>query len=157
DLSGNPSFRELLARVREVTLGAYDHQDIPFEKIQEEFQTGRQQGGRLNIQVFFALLNAPLSALELSGLAVSRMDIESVNSKFELGLYVMESAEGIGGRLEYSTELFDAGTVARLIEDYRTLLEALAENPEIDVASLSGLIEEDALLLDDFNADLEAM
>jgi acyl carrier protein len=156
DLSGNPSFRELLARVREVTLGAYDHQDLPFEKIQEEFQT-RGHAGRLNIQVFFALLNAPLSALELAGLAVTRLDIDTVNSKFELGLYVVESAEGIGGRLEYSTELYDAGTVARFLEDYRTLLEAVGENPEIDLASLSGLIEEDALLLDDFNADLEAM
>ncbi|HEV2704407.1 MAG TPA: condensation domain-containing protein, partial [Pyrinomonadaceae bacterium] len=156
DLSGAPSFRELLARVREVTLGAYDHQDLPFEKIQEEFQT-QGHSGRLNIQVFFALLNAPLSALELEGVAVTRLDIDTVNSKFELGLYVMESAAGIGGRLEYSTELYDAATIARLLEDYRTLLEAVGENPEIDIASLSGLIEEDALLVEDFNADLEAM
>jgi non-ribosomal peptide synthetase component F len=153
-MSGNPSFRELLARVREVTLGAYDHQDLPYEKILEEVQRERHAGQRPSMQVFFALLNAPLSALELSGLSVERLDIQSDTSKFELEFVLMESSLDIGGRLEYSTELFDVSTIERMLEDYRALLEAAVENPDLDLASLSGLIEEDARLLDDFNANI---
>ncbi len=106
------------------------------------------------MQVFFALLNAPLSALELSGLSVERLDIQSETSKFELEFVLMESSLDIGGRLEYSTELFDVSTIERMLEDYRALLEAAVENPDLDLASLSGLIEEDARLLDDFNTNI---
>jgi hypothetical protein len=158
DLSGNPSFRELLARVREVTLGAYDHQDLPFEKILEEVQRERHAEERLTLGVFFQLLNAPRSSLELPGLTVERLDIESDTSKLELNFSLMESAEGggIGGRLEYSTDLFDAMTIDRMMTGYRTLLEAVAENPDADLEALAGLVEGDALMLDDFNADIEA-
>jgi amino acid adenylation domain-containing protein len=158
DLSGNPSFRELLARVREVTLGAYDHQDLPFEKILEEVQRERHAEERLTLGVFFQLLNAPQSSQELPGLTVERLDIESDTSKLELNFSLMESAEGggIGGRLEYSTDLFDAMTIDRMMTGYRTLLEAVAENPDADLEALAGLVEGDALMLDDFNADIEA-
>src|SRR5205814_2303115 len=103
DLSGNPSFREVLGRVREVCLGAYAHQDLPFEKLVEELQPQRDLSYTPLFQVMFALQNAPREALQLSGLTLSSLEVENQTAKFDLTLFIWEEGEGLSGALEYNT------------------------------------------------------
>jgi amino acid adenylation domain-containing protein len=128
DLSGNPSFRELLRRVREVTLEAYAHQDLPFEKLVEELQPERELSHSPLFQVMFVLQNAPAATLKLPGLSVSLIDRHNQTAKFDLLLSMVEDASHLTGSLEYSTDLFEAGTIERLLDNFQILLEtAVAE------------------------------
>lgn len=129
-LQGNPSFRELLARVREVALGAYAHQDLPFEKLVEEFQPVRDLSRNPMFQVMFILQNAPASALELANLSLNLVDVDAGLAKFDLTLTLEETANGIAGNFEYNTGLFDAATIDRMAGHFQTLLEAIVANPE---------------------------
>ena len=105
DFSGNPTFKELLARVREMALGAYAHQDLPFEKLVEELQPERSLSHSPLFQVMFVLQNAPSTALTFEGLSVSPVRIEAETAKFDLTLSMSETEEGFRGSLEYSTDL----------------------------------------------------
>jgi amino acid adenylation domain-containing protein/non-ribosomal peptide synthase protein (TIGR01720 family) len=125
DLSGNPTFRALLDRVRQVTLDAYAHQDLPFERLVDELQPERNLSHSPLFQVTLVLQNAPLSPLQLPGLSVAPVDIENVTSAFDLTLFLGETAQGIAGRVEYNTDLFDQTTIARLVKHYQTLLEGI--------------------------------
>jgi amino acid adenylation domain-containing protein/non-ribosomal peptide synthase protein (TIGR01720 family) len=128
-LSGNPTFRELLGRVKEAALGAYAHQDLPFEKLVEELNPERDLSRSPLFQVRFTYRTDPLPELKLPGLAVRALELESLTSKFDLGLTLMETADGFTGTLEYSTDLFEAPTLARMMEHLRTLLEAIVVDP----------------------------
>jgi amino acid adenylation domain-containing protein len=156
DLSGNPGFRELLGRVREVCLGAYIHQDIPFDKLVEELQPERTLSHNPLFQVMFVLQNAPRSDLRAPGLSFSPVGSTRKVSRFDLLLNVFETPEGLYGSMEYNTDLFNAATVERMLEQFRTLLGAVADNPEKEVESLS-LMQEEASrhLLHEFNVALE--
>ena len=107
NLSGNPTFRELLARVREVALGAYAHQDIPFEKLVEELHPERNLSYSPLFQVMFVLQNAPSTAWEFEGLTLRSFAVDSETAKFDLTLSMREEAGGLRGSLQYNTDLFD--------------------------------------------------
>ena len=155
DLSGNPTFRELLTRVRETTLGAYDHQDLPFEKVLEVLRLEHHSSKSSFFQIFFVLQNLPLSAFKLPALRLQMMEVQSGLTKFDLGLYMVESANELHGSMEYNTDLFDASTIERLLLDYQRLLEAAVAQPEQDLETLAGfLTAEQTQIVSDFNADL---
>ncbi|MBC1218683.1 amino acid adenylation domain-containing protein [Nostoc sp. UCD121] len=136
NLSDNPTFRELLGRVREVTLGAYDHQDLPFDLLVEELKPQRDLSHTPLFQVMFVLQNAPMSAVELSGLTLQALQSESSTAKFDLTLLMEETESGIRGGLEYNTDLFDAATIARMAEHLQTILASIVANPEQQIAQL---------------------
>ncbi|HET9387024.1 MAG TPA: amino acid adenylation domain-containing protein, partial [Gemmatimonadales bacterium] len=129
DLSGNPSFRELLSRVREAALGAYTHQELPFEKLVEELAPARDMSRNPLFQVSFALQNAPAGALAFEGVEVNRVYLEGNTAKFDLYLALRESGAGLHGRWEYATDLFDASTIERMSGHLRQLLEAIVADP----------------------------
>jgi len=141
DLSGDPTFRELLERVRETTLGAYAHQDLPFEKLVEELQPERSLSHTPLFQVMFTLLNAPTSALELPGLILCPVEVSTGTSKYDLVLDMIEEKEGLQGRLYYSTDLFDATTVGRMMGHFETLLQGILAYPDQRISTLPLLTE----------------
>ena len=134
-LSGDPTFRELFARVRATALGAYAHQDLPFEKLVEELRPQRDLARNPIFQVMIALRNTPPQPLSLPGLALESLDVRRETSKFELALHFDESSDGLRCTVEYSTELFDEPTIARLTGHFRTLLTAAVADPEQRVAA----------------------
>ncbi|HEX8191019.1 MAG TPA: amino acid adenylation domain-containing protein [Pyrinomonadaceae bacterium] len=136
DVSGDPTFRELLGRVRETALGAYAHQDLPFEMLVEELQPGRDLNHTPLFQVMFVLQNAPRRTLELSDLRLSLQDTSSGTSKFDLTLFVQPGDDGLLASVEYSTDLFDARMMRRMLGHLRVLLEGVTANPELRVAEL---------------------
>ena len=136
DLSGNPSFRELLRRVREVSLEAYAHQDLPFERLVEELQPERSLSYMPLFQVLFAVQNMPKSFLTLPALELQDFSLDRKTSKFDLSLYIGESVKGLTVTFEYNTDLFEAATIARMAEHFQTLLEAIVSNPEQRLADL---------------------
>ena len=141
DLSGAPTFREVLRRVREVTLGAYEHQEVPFERLVEELQPERSLGHAPLFQVMFVLEGADPVGGGLPGVEVQGLDAESGTSKFDLTLSVAAHADGLGARLEYSTELFERGTVVRMLEHLERVLEQVAANADLPLPALELLGE----------------
>ena len=133
---GNPSFKELLARVREMALDAYAHQDLPFEKLVEELQPERSLSHSPLFQVMFVLQNAPSTALTFEGLSASPVRIGAETAKFDLTLSMSETVEGLRGSLQYSTDLFDGATIARMSGHLQTLLEGIAANPDQRISQL---------------------
>ena len=136
DLSGNPSFTGLLARVRNVALGAYAHQDVPFEKLVEEFQPQRSLSHSPLFQVMFVLQNAPPMVREFGGLMFSSFAVGSETAKFDLTLSMREEAKGLRGSLEYSTDLFDAATIDRMIRHFERLLQGIVAGPDRHISDL---------------------
>jgi amino acid adenylation domain-containing protein len=141
DLSGNPTFRELLSRVRDVALGAYAHQDLPFEKLVETLQPERNLSRMHLLQVLFVLQNVPVQNLELSGVTVNSLDIDNGTSRYDLKLFLSETPEGLKGGFEYSTDLFDATTIARMAGHFLTLLNGIVAHPERRLSDLPLLTE----------------
>jgi len=137
DLSGDPGFRELLGRVREGTLGAYAHQDLPFEKLVEELQPQRDPGHAPVFQVMFSLQNLPAATLHLPGLTLEPVAAEGRTTKFDLSLALVDAADGLLGALEYNTDLFDAGSVERMAAHLALLLEGAAADPSGPLSGLS--------------------
>jgi amino acid adenylation domain-containing protein len=136
DLTGDPLFSELVAQVRRTALAAYDHQDLPFEKLVDELRLERDMSHQPLFQVMFALQNAPLGALELPGLTLEPTDLGASIAKFDLTLNLMELSGVLGGSLEYNTDLFDATTAARLVAHWGVLLEEIAARPARRVLDL---------------------
>ena len=136
DLSANPDFRQLLKQVRERALAAYPHQELPFEKLVEELQPERHLSHTPLFQVMFQLLDAPLPPAELAGMKLRLFEVETSTAKFDFTLTAVDEADGLSVVLEYSTDLFDADTARRMLEHFRILLEGVAANPDMPVASL---------------------
>src|SRR4029078_10425636 len=132
-----PTFQELLRRVREVTLGAYEHQDVPFEKLVDALKPPRRLGRWPLFQVMFVLQNAPLSDLSLGQATIRPQPFDSAIAKFDMTLSLEEAEEGMHGGVEYNTDLFGASTIARIIGHFETLLGAIAANPEERIGELS--------------------
>jgi amino acid adenylation domain-containing protein/non-ribosomal peptide synthase protein (TIGR01720 family) len=152
DLSANPTFAELVGRVRETALGAYAHQDVPFERLVEELSPARDASRTPLFQVMFALQNAPMGELALSGLSLSQLPTESGAAKFDLTLEVTETAEGLACSLEYSRDLFEWSTAQRLAGHFARLLESAAADPNRRISDLSILSDaERETLLAAFN------
>ncbi len=165
-LSGDPTFRELLDRVRDVTLAAYAHQDLPFEKLVEELQPVRSLGQNPLFQVVFALQNTPMEQLVLPGLVLSPVHFETKTARFDLELYVWkcgdnfrnlwgkgwQQSDGLRGVMVYNTDLFDSATIASLRHHFQTLLEGIVANPETHLSALPLLThEEQRELLQDWH------
>ncbi len=145
DLAGNPTFRELLQRVREVTLEAYAHQDLPFEKLVEELQPERDPAHTPVIQVLFALQNLPTMVNGMAGADHGDSGEPTVvagNARFDMSLFMAEVDNGLVGELEYNSDLFDTATIARLIARFQRALAALAADPEGRIADVP-LMDED--------------
>jgi amino acid adenylation domain-containing protein len=146
DLSGNPTFRELLERVRDVALEAYEYQDLPFEKLVEELDPDRDLSRNPLFQVAFALQNAPMQPLELPGLMLEPAPLESGSTRFDLEVHLWEPAhglrslwqsqEGLSGFISYSTDLFDKDRIQRLVGHFQTLLEGIVANPDAHLSDL---------------------
>ena len=141
DLSGDPGFREVLSRVREVALGAYDHQDLPFEKLVEELQPERDLSRVPLSQVFFALQNMPQEALKLPDLTLEQHKVESGKVKFDLSFFMFEEEQGLKGRLVYNADLFDDATIERMLGHLQTLLQGIVEDPDRHLSELPLLSE----------------
>ncbi len=139
DMSGTPSFRELLGRVRQVTLGAYAHEDLPFEKLVQTLQPERNLSQNPLFQVAFAP-QPPMPSLN-SDWTVSQLDIQTDTAKFDLTLELDSRPEGIVGRFEYNTDLFEAATISRMIGHFKTLLAGIVANPQARVSELPLLSE----------------
>ena len=136
DLSENPSFPELLKRIRKTCLEAYSHQDLPFEKLVEELQPERSLSHGPLFQVMFVLQNSPGMMKKLGELQINRLDLRTGSAKFDLTLNLKEGAEGVNGWFEYSTDLFDAATIERMAGQFRTLLEGIVAEPDVHLSDL---------------------
>ena len=155
-LAGNPTFRELLARTRDVTLGAYAHQDVPFEMLLECLLPQRSEHLVAPFQVMFVLQNAPFPTVEVNGLTLSLMDSSTETSNFDLVLFMTETGPQLAGELHYNTDLFATRTIRRMLERFQNLLQAIVANPDAHIASLSmGTLAETTPLTMSFNAPLE--
>ncbi|MGZ3457554.1 MAG: amino acid adenylation domain-containing protein, partial [Archangium sp.] len=135
-LGGDPTFRELLARVKETTLGAYAHQDLPFEKLVEELRPERDPSRPPLFQVMLDLQQDPLPELALPGLELRVLEVDRRTAKFDLTLFLTDSARGLTGSLEYDTDLFDGSTAARMLGHLRVLLEGITAHPEHRLSEL---------------------
>jgi amino acid adenylation domain-containing protein len=136
DCSGQPSFRSLLNRVRQMALGAYTHQDMPFEKLVEELQPERDTSRNPLFQVWFNMLNLGDIEVKLPGMVVEPISIPEAASKFDLTLYLTEQQQGIQLELVYNADLFSPDTMQRMLEHYQTLLEGIVANPEQQIFRL---------------------
>ncbi|WP_163230237.1 non-ribosomal peptide synthetase [Caulobacter rhizosphaerae] len=143
DLSGDPSFRTLLGRVKETTLGAYAHQDLPFEKLVAELAPERDLGRHPLVQVVVALHNVPEEGLRLEGLTLKRAGGEHVTAKFDLALHLFEN-DALWGFFEYATDLYEASTIERLLEGLTCLLEGALGDPDQALSALPVLGSEQA-------------
>ncbi|REJ55603.1 MAG: amino acid adenylation domain-containing protein [Microcystis aeruginosa DA14] len=153
DLSGKPNFNQLLGRVREMTMDAYAHQDLPFEMLVEVLQPERDLSHAPLFQVDFLLQNSPPSPLELTGLTATPLTTENDTAKFDLTLAMENTGAELKGVWEYNTDLFDRSTIERLTGNFITLLEALVVNPQQPIFQLPLLTEVEAKeLLEDWNA-----
>ncbi|MBW4569859.1 MAG: amino acid adenylation domain-containing protein [Tolypothrix carrinoi HA7290-LM1] len=152
DFSGNPTFQELLNRVRQVTLGAYAYQDLPFEKLVEELHQERDLSRHPLFQVVFSLQNTPIVALELPGLTLSQFEFDSKTAKLDLEFHLWQDLESLKGQVVYSTDLFDDSTITRMLGHFQTLLESIVANPKQRLCDLSILTKaERHQLLIEFN------
>ncbi|MBN8231300.1 amino acid adenylation domain-containing protein [Corallococcus macrosporus] len=138
---GSLGFGELLRRVRKTCLDAYAHQEVPFEQLVDALQPERDLSRPPLFQVLFTLQHSAVPALELEGLKTSELDFEPGVSRMDLTVFLRETPEGLVSLWEYSTDLFDAATVARFAEHYTRLLEAAVAEPERPVATLPMLSE----------------
>ncbi|HEX7330764.1 MAG TPA: amino acid adenylation domain-containing protein, partial [Pyrinomonadaceae bacterium] len=130
DLSGNPTFRELLSRVREVTLGAYAHEDMPFEKLVEEIQPERSLSQAPLFQVLFTFQNTSQETLDMPRVKVSSSELDHDTAKYDLLLGAIEINNKLNCTIEYRTDLFEAQTIERLLQHLQVLLASVAGNPE---------------------------
>lgn len=150
NLAGDPSFGDLLERVRDVTLAAYAHQDLPFDKLVEELQPARSLSQNPLFQVVFALQNAPMAQLELPGLTLNPLEFAAEATRFDLEVYLWKSADdfrnswgkgwqqtdGLRGIIVYNTDLFEGEAIARLRHHFHTLLAAIVTHPDAPISTL---------------------
>jgi amino acid adenylation domain-containing protein len=136
NVSGNPTFRQLLARVKEIALGAYAHQDLPFEKLVEALNPERDVSHSPVFQVMFGMQNVPRDAPALNGLSITRVPLPSVTAKFDLTLFISETATGLNCWLEYNTDLFEKATVSRMLRHFEHLLEMIVTDPNRPILRL---------------------
>jgi amino acid adenylation domain-containing protein len=152
NLGGDPSFEELLGRVREVALQAYTHQDLPFEQLLQTLQPTRDLSYTPLFQVMFVLDDAGVPSVKLPELTVSSYSVKLGTAKFDLTLSMENTADGLASVWEYNADLFDQATIARMAGHFQTLLEAIVANPQQKVSSLPLLTEQERhQLLVDWN------
>ncbi|HST58816.1 MAG TPA: amino acid adenylation domain-containing protein [Longimicrobium sp.] len=157
DLAGDPGFREVLRRVRDVTLGAYEHQDVPFERLVAEVQPERSLSHAPLFQVMFTLQHAEPPLESLPGLRFEGVGAELETTRFDLSLSLAAGDDGLRGTLSYATDLFDAGTIRRMLGHLECVLEQVADDPDRrmgDLALLHGA--EQTQVLEEWNQSAAA-
>ena len=149
DLSGMPSFRTLVARVRRAALDSYQHQDLPFEKLVEDLNPERHLSRHPLFQVMFAFQNAPRGELTLSGLQVSRKLLHSSSTRFDLELHLFAEGDAWSGQLVYSRDLFEEATIEGIARQYLILLEGMLAQPDrlVSLVPMMSSIERDRILV----------
>jgi pristinamycin I synthase-3/4 len=143
DAAGDPSFRELVRRVRETTLEAYAHQDLPFDRVVEELHPERTLGHNPLFQVALALQNVPRGSAEPAGLTLELEDVHSGTAKFDLFLELVEEGERLGARLEYATDLWEEEGARRIASLFVRLLDAAVAEPDASLAALGEVTAEE--------------
>lgn len=146
-VSEEESFRELLRRVRETTIGANAHQEFPFEQLVEELQPERDMSRSPLFQVMLALQNSPMPEMELPHLNLSALHIENETALFDLLLSLAETDQGLAGKLFYNTDIFNAETITQLLVHFRELLESIVSQPHKPLATLLAQIPPQKLKL----------
>lgn len=136
NLSGNPTFLELLHRTSETALEAYAHQELPFEKLVEELHPSRDLSYQPLFQVMFVLQNAPVEPVIMPDLVIQPLSIDNNTAKFDLLLDLAETEQGLKGYLEYSSDLFDESSIKNLLEHFKILLEGIVANPNRRIGEL---------------------
>lgn len=137
DFSGNPTFQEILRRVRDTMLFSYANHDVPFDKLVEELRPERNPGYNPVFQVMFAQQKAGWQILKLDGLKCESLPVDNGTCKFDLSLYIAEETEELSCWLEYNRDLFDSDSMERMVGHFQTLLEAIVADPNQPVATLS--------------------
>ena len=141
-LASGATFRELLGQVRSTTLGAYAHQDLPFETLVEELKPERELSRTPLFQVVFTLQNAPSEALSLPGLKLSSLPVEKETAKYDLVLNMFETKQGLACSLAYNSDIFEASSVGRMLDAYATLLGRVAIEPDATLDALDAALSE---------------
>jgi amino acid adenylation domain-containing protein len=142
-LVGDPTFRELLARAREVIAGAAAHQDVPFEKIVEALKPARAASANPFFQIMIGYLLAPDAALELPGVTITPVDAPHGDSMFDLLVQLEEARDGLVGYFTYSTDLYDAETAARFVANFQHLIGAGVAQPDVPISQLTGMADDE--------------
>ena len=142
DLSGAPTFRDLLKRVRQTTLDAYANQDVPFEQLVEILQPQRAMSHTPLFQVMLILQNAPVKSQRLPGLALTMLDVDAGTATFDLTFSISELPDGLDVAVEYATDLFNADTIARMLGHLQTLLEHIVTNPNLPITCQVSIVRE---------------
>ncbi|HEX7312761.1 MAG TPA: condensation domain-containing protein [Pyrinomonadaceae bacterium] len=142
DLSGNPRFDEVLRRVEAACLGAYAHQEVPFEKVVEELRPERSLSHSPLFQIFFGLQNAPRIRNELEGLTFEPVGLERGTAQHDLVFNITDDGRTLKGIVDYNTDLYEAQTVKRLIQHYQTLLRGVTRSPRFDLREIGELLAE---------------
>jgi amino acid adenylation domain-containing protein len=157
DLSGNPKFVDLLGQVSRTALGAFAHQDLPFERLVEAIQPARDLSRSPLFQVMLVLQNVPFEALELPNLTLQPIALDSGTAKFDLSLSMAEQADGLAGTIAYNTDLFDHTTIARMLDHFHMLLAGIAADPDQTIGRLPLLTnaEQQQLLIDWNRSDVD--
>jgi amino acid adenylation domain-containing protein len=143
DTAGDPSFRELVGRVRERSLDAYAHQDVPFERLVEALNPARSLAYHPLFQTMLAWQNTPTAGVALPGLTVEEVPVGTGTAKFDLWISLTEKAQGIQGLTEYNTEVFDRSTVDTILARLQRLLRAVIADPDVSIGTLDLLTAEE--------------
>ena len=143
DLGGDPTFRELLGRVRKVTLEAFAHQALPFKKLVEAINPERAGARGPLARIKFVLQNAPAGQLNLTGLTLAPINHEVASAHCDLTLYAGDNAEGLSVTFEYSTDIFDASGIERMLRHFERLLGYVTRTPDVRLRTLSEAIRQE--------------
>lgn len=141
DLSGDPSFQELLSRVRTVAMDAYAHQDLPFEKLVAELRLQRDLSRTPIFQVAFVFQNTPFPSMNVPGLNIKLLPIDRRAAQFDLSLIVNESKKGLEGAFEYNTDIFESSTIERMSSSFQSLLADAVNHPSKRLSMLAIMSE----------------
>ena len=146
NLSGDPTFRELLVRVRDTALDSYAHQDVPFEKLVQVLNPKRDRGRHPLFQVKLVFQNVPASNFELPGISLKPVPLPVATTQLDLILFLAETEQGLSGAFEYSTDLFDHSTIALMAERFAKLLVEISAQPEAPLSTLDVLTANESRL-----------
>ncbi|WP_283133517.1 non-ribosomal peptide synthetase [Rhizohabitans arisaemae] len=152
DSSGDPSFRDLLKRVRDTTLEAYANQDVPFEALIEDLQPRRDLGGTPLVQVLFSLENDERPTVSTGGTRFTWEPFGTTTAKFDVTLYLWRRPGALAGAVEFRTDIFDTATMSRFAAHYTALLEAAATEPDLPISRLRMLTDEDSASIERWNS-----
>lgn len=145
DLSENPTLLEAMARVREVTLEAYEHQEVPFDRIVQELNPNRTSNLTPFFKIFIDMRRLALELLQMPGLKISHLELKPRSAKFDLVLFANEAGEELECEFNYKTDLFDDKSIAHIASDYSTVLEQIAARPDMRISALQSLLERRSL------------